>query len=249
MMELALYRLSIPFAIVTGCIAGLLAAMSWKILRESPFGTALQLLAAVMSMATIYHGGLLVLGSETLLLRSLLLFGYVLVPVAVYTAVAETRGEIRIRDALKHETVFLATVLGLFLYAVGGSVSEFLFPPALHWVHGFAALFAIGGLYCPVRDDLQNEPWTELPLDDAAAGRHHPSWMLPVDDAVLDVLYDSGLVLTPAVVAYNIGYNRDEVNRRLTKLASEGLVERVERGKYRLTRRGERYIEGADAPP
>lgn len=243
-MHVALYRLSIPFAIVTGCIAGLLAIVSWRLLRDSPFGTALQLLSVAMGVVTVYHGGLLVVGSETLVLQTMLILGYGLVPVALYTALSESRGGDWSTEAFKQQTVLLTTVLALLLYIVGGPVSELFFPSVLHWVHGIAALVVIGGLATPVRDDLQRGPWTELLFDDAVDGRHQREWMLPIDDAILDVLYSSGLVLTPAVVAYNIDYHRDEVNRRLSKLASEGFVERVERGKYRITAQGEQYIEG-----
>jgi Mn-dependent DtxR family transcriptional regulator len=52
------------------------------------------------------------------------------------------------------------------------------------------------------------------------------------------------LVLTPAIIAYNIDYSRGEVNRRLAELETHGLAEKVERGKYRLTDQGEQYIEG-----
>lgn len=246
-MDVALYRLSVPFAILTGSIAGLLALVSWRLRRDSPFGTALQLLAVAMGVETAYHGGLLVSGSETLVLRSLLVLGYSLVPVALYAAISESKGRDWPTETFERPTVLLATVLGVLLYAIGGPVSELMYPSALHWVHGVAALAVIGGLYGPVRADLQREPWTQLLFDDPAEGRHRPEWMKPVDDAILDVLDASGLVLTPAVVAYNIDYHRDEVNRRLSRLSSEGFVERVERGKYRITSRGEQYVEG-DAP-
>lgn len=247
MMDVALYRASIPFALVTGTGAGLFAVLSWEVLRESPFGTPLKLLALVMSMATVYHGGLLVTGTETIALQSLLILGYVLVSIALVVAVAKLSGNGWESTAVRHRSVFLATVLGLLLYAIGGPLSEVFFPPMLHWVHGFAALFAIAGLYSPVHDDLRNRPWTELLLEDASDGRSHADWMVPMDDSILDILYSSGLTLTPAVIAYNIDRSREEVNRRLSKLESAGLVERVERGKYRLADPGERFVEG-DVP-
>lgn len=239
-----LYKVSIPFALVAGTGAGLLAALSWEMLRDSPFGTPLKLLALVMSIATVYHGGLLVVGSETLVLQSLLVLGYVLVSIALFAAVSELRGESWREKADRHQTVFLAAILGLLLYAVGGPLSEVFFPPMLHWIHGVASLFAIAGLYSLVHNDLRNGPWNELLLEDARDGRHHAEWMVPMDEAILDVLYTSELILTPAIIAYNTGHSREEVNRRLTKLASATLVERVERGKYRLTSRGESFLKG-----
>lgn len=243
-MDVPLYRLSIPFAIVTGTGAGVLAALSWDVLRGSPVETPLKLLVVVMAAGTIYHMGLLVVGAETLGLQVLLGLGYLLVVVALFIAGRRLRGAVRQPGAVRHRTVFGATVGGLAVYAVGGPLSEVFFPATLHWVHGFAALLAVAGLYSTVHDDLRHEPWTELLFADAASARHHDEWMVPMDDDVLEVLYGSALVLTPAVIAYNTGYCREEVNRRLRHLESNEFVERVERGKYRLSTRGERFVEG-----
>lgn len=243
MLDVALYRLSIPFAIVTGTGAGILAVLSWEVLRDSPFGTPLKLLVLVMVIVTAYHGGLVVSGSETLVLQSLLILGYILVLIALFTAVSELGGELWANRTFKHQSVFLATIAGLLLYGVGGPISELFFPPVLHWVHGVAGLFAIAGLYSPVHDDLNKSPWEQLLLDESTDGRRHAEWMVPMDDGILDVLYSSSLVLSPVIIAYNTEYSREEVNRRLTKLEANGFVERVERGKYRLAARGERYVE------
>lgn len=244
MMDVILYRMSIPFAIVTGTGAGILAVLSWTVLRDSPFGTTLKLVALVMSVVTAYHGGLLVVGSETLLLQSLLVLGYVLVLVALVAVVSELPDGAWNTQDFRHQYVFPALVLGAVLYAVGGPLSELFYPRALHWVHGIASLFAIAGMYSPVQDDLQNGPWNDLLLSDAVKGRQNATWMVPLDDEILEVLYSTGLVLTPAVIAYNLEYSREEVNRRLTRLESEGMVERVQRGKYQLSERGERYVDG-----
>lgn len=243
MMDVTLYRLSIPFAIVTGCVAGLFAVQSWEILRESPFGLPLKILAVVMAITTVYHGGLLVFGPETLVLQVLLILGYILILIAFLDVVQELRDDVWDNGMFRHRNMFFATVIGLLLYAVVGPFSEIFFPQVLHWIHGFAALFAIMGLYNPVHDDFQMNPWNELLLHNAADGRQPHDWMMPIDDAILGLLYSSELILTPAVIAYNINYSRDEVNRRLTRLEKEGLVKRVERGKYTLSDRGESYIE------
>lgn len=67
---------------------------------------------------------------------------------------------------------------------------------------------------------------------------------LPTDDYILEVL-DSGLGLTPAVIAWNIDKGRTTVQKRLTPLASAGLIERVdEKGYYKLTDDGRAYLEG-----
>jgi DNA-binding IclR family transcriptional regulator len=65
-----------------------------------------------------------------------------------------------------------------------------------------------------------------------------------MDDRVLELFHTSDLVLTPAIIAYNIDYSRGEVNRRLAELETHGFVEKVERGKYRLTEQGEQYLQG-----
>lgn len=239
MMDVAIFRLSIPFALVTACLAGLLAVLAWNILQDSPFGTTLGLLAMVMSIATVYHGGLLVVGSETMELQLLLVLAYVLILLALFAALSELNGDSWQGSMFNQQHVLLATVFGLGLYAGGSLLSEVYFPSVLHWVHGVAGLFAIGGLYSPVHSNLQSGPTDDLLVGDARGVRLDAEWMRPIDDAILDVLHASGLVLTPAVIAYNIGYSRDEVNRRLTKLETEELVERVDRGKYRLRRHGE----------
>lgn len=241
MLDVALYRLSIPFAIVTGCVAGLLAVLTWETLRDSPFGLSLKLLAVVMSIATVYHAGLLVFGSETAGLQLLLVLGYVLIVVALFTAISGFNVEVRSADTLRHKHVLGVTVLGILLYAIGGPLSEVFVPELLHWVHGTAALFAMAGLYTTIHDDLRSDSWDELLLTDGKVVGRPAEWLMPIDEAILDLLESSGLVLTPAVIAYNIGYSRDEVNRRLTKLETEGMVERVERGKYRITEDGETY--------
>lgn len=242
-MDVTLYRLSIPFAIATGCAAGVLAVLTWEVLRDSPFGLGLKLFATVMSLATIYHGGLLVTGSETLLLQTLLIVVYVLTLVALLTVLLEFKRQVGGYGTVKHQYVLVASVLGILTYSVGGPISEIYFPAILHWVHGFAALSVIGGLYVPVHDNLQTRPWGERILRDVKEHRESAEWMMPIDGAILEILSSSGLILTPAVVAFNIDYSRDEVNRRLRKLEEEGLVEREERGKYQLTDRGERYLQ------
>lgn len=71
MTESLLRALGVPFAVVTGTGAGILALLSWEIFRESPFGTVVALLTVIMSVTTIYHVVLLAVGSETFLLRVL----------------------------------------------------------------------------------------------------------------------------------------------------------------------------------
>ncbi len=137
------------------------------------------------------------------------------------------------------------TVLGLVLFVVGGPAAEVLVPGLVHWLHGVAALLVVLGLYSPVRNDLRTEEWARLLVNDPARIRQPADWMRPMDDTILELFHSSELVLTPAVIALNIDRSRGEVNRRLNELETNGLVERVDRGKYRMTELGEAYLRGS----
>jgi predicted transcriptional regulator len=65
-----------------------------------------------------------------------------------------------------------------------------------------------------------------------------------MDDRILEALSYSRLVLSPTIIAENIGKSRPQVNDRLGVLCSAGLVERLKRGRYRITGRGMAYVEG-----
>lgn len=246
-MDVTLFRLSIAFTLVAATGAGVLAVLSWEVLRDSPFGTTRKLLAGVMSAVTLYHAGLFVAGSETPVLEALRVLGYALVAVAIAAAISELRGREWRATTFEHRFVFPTAIGGLLVYALGGPLSEVLYPAMLHWVHGIGALCAIAGLYGPVHDRQVDGP--DDRRSDDVDDPDHPAWLVPMDDAILEVLSTSALVLTPAVVAYNLDRSREAVNRRLRTLESEGFVERPERGKYRLAERGRRYLAGAfDVP-
>ena len=55
MPEPTLYEVSLVFALVTGTCAGVLALLTWRILRESLFGTAVLVLSAVLVLFGMYH--------------------------------------------------------------------------------------------------------------------------------------------------------------------------------------------------
>ena len=74
--------------------------------------------------------------------------------------------------------------------------------------------------------------------------RKRGEWMKPTDDQILEILGDSGLVLTPTVIAFNAGFGRSHVNRRLSEFVEKGLVRRIERGKYEITNDGLGYLSG-----
>ena len=67
---------------------------------------------------------------------------------------------------------------------------------------------------------------------------------LPIDDRILESLDSSDMILSPSVIAINIDKSRDEVNRRLSTLTKNGLVNRVQRGYYEITDLGQDYLEG-----
>lgn len=74
--------------------------------------------------------------------------------------------------------------------------------------------------------------------------RRPGEWMqMPTDDRILEAL-DSGLKLTPAMIAENIGRSREQVQRRLSELQGRGLVERPKRGYYLITDEGRAYLTG-----
>jgi len=133
---------------------------------------------------------------------------------------------------------------GFFVFSIGGPLADLFVPNWSHAVHGLAALLVVFALYNPVHNDLRKDEWARLVLQDPAWIRHPAEWMTPMDDQILKLFQSSDLVLSPAIIAYNIGFSRGEVNRRLTELQGHGFVEKVERGKYRLSTQGQQYIEG-----
>lgn len=142
-----------------------------------------------------------------------------------------------------HRFLFV-TIAGLLLFLVGGPITELLAPGLVHWVHGLASLLVILGLYDPVKHDVRHDAWTDVLLREPGQVRKPAEWMLPIDDAILGLFHSTNLVLTPSIIAYNIDYSRDEVNRRLVELEKRGFVTKVERGKYRITALGRQYLDG-----
>lgn len=149
------------------------------------------------------------------------------------------------RLVIGYRRFLVVMTFGLLLFAVGGPLAHFLFPPFEHVVHGLAALFVIFGLYDPLHNDLRKDEWAALLLEDPSVMRYPAGWMVPLDDRILELFHSTDLVLTPAIIAYNLDYSREEVNRRLSEMERHGLVERVERGKYRLSDMGGAYLRGA----
>lgn len=68
--------------------------------------------------------------------------------------------------------------------------------------------------------------------------------MNQTDDRILELLEESDLILSPAVIAVNLDYSRNWVSRRLSKLADAELVERRDGAYYRITEKGRDYLVG-----
>jgi len=64
-----------------------------------------------------------------------------------------------------------------------------------------------------------------------------PDWITDLDREICGLL-NTGLVLTPAVIAKNLDRPRSSVSRRLNTLEAGGIIEKVERGHYHLTEEG-----------
>lgn len=75
--------------------------------------------------------------------------------------------------------------------------------------------------------------------------RPRVDWMNQTDDRILDLLQESGLELSPAVIAKNLDYSRSWISRRLSKLSDAGLVRVDEGSYYSITDRGSAYLNGA----
>ncbi|NIC01076.1 winged helix-turn-helix domain-containing protein [Halobacterium sp. R2-5] len=74
--------------------------------------------------------------------------------------------------------------------------------------------------------------------------RPRVEWMTRADDYILEFFEETEIVATPHVVAANIDYSRQYVNRRIRKLADHDLVENTDDGLYRITDRGRGYLTG-----
>ncbi|WP_435120035.1 winged-helix domain-containing protein [Halolamina sp. C58] len=144
----------------------------------------------------------------------------------------------------RHQRFVVPLLSGIFLYVTVSPVINFVTPHLTHLVHIFAGLLVIWGLYSPLHNDLRTNQWSALLFRDPASARHPKEWMRPMDDEILQVFHSTQLILSPSIIARNIQRNRDEVNRRLRTLEDHGFVSRVDRGQYRLTQYGERYLYG-----
>lgn len=68
--------------------------------------------------------------------------------------------------------------------------------------------------------------------------------MTQADDRILETLQDSGLRLSPRILAANIDYSRHYIARRLAKLEEGELVIKIDEGLYEITDKGVEYLSG-----
>ncbi len=64
-----------------------------------------------------------------------------------------------------------------------------------------------------------------------------PDWITDLDREIC-ILLGHGLIFTPSLIAKNLDRPRSSVSRRLNTLEAGGIVEKVERGHYKLTDEG-----------
>lgn len=69
-----------------------------------------------------------------------------------------------------------------------------------------------------------------------------PDWLTDTDKDILKVLWTK-LILSPSIIAENTDRSRVSVSRRLDTLQAGGLVDKVDRGKYKISDKGIEAIE------
>ncbi|MFB6124709.1 MAG: winged-helix domain-containing protein [Halanaeroarchaeum sp.] len=166
-----------------------------------------------------------------------------MVPLGVYTAVlgaTESAGTLytaaRNRALLERHVGLAIAVGGLLTMVLIETFVEFLPPVFVHTAHAFAA----GAIALGLGHLLVKGTTGDWALDLYGRFGHRPDWMTGMDDDILAYLDASDSVLSPGIVAYNLEYSREAVNRHLRTLEEHDLVDRVDRGKYRLAERARR---------
>lgn len=69
-------------------------------------------------------------------------------------------------------------------------------------------------------------------------------WMNRTDVAILEILEDSNLTLSPRILAEELDKDRQYVQKRCRLLMEAALVRKEARGLYRITDLGIRYVTG-----
>lgn len=65
-----------------------------------------------------------------------------------------------------------------------------------------------------------------------------PEWITDLDREILALLGNSMIIMTPSVIGKNLDRSRSSVSHRLTTLEAGGMIEKVERGHYKISNEG-----------
>lgn len=90
----------------------------------------------------------------------------------------------------------------------------------------------------PPEPDIPPEYQADVELEDDWEEQDPPDWITNVDREILALLGNSVLIMTPSIIAKNIDRSRSSVSRRLGTLEAGGMVEKVDRGHYQITKKG-----------
>lgn len=85
--------------------------------------------------------------------------------------------------------------------------------------------------------------------EDEDTMREFADWMNPIDERILEYLRDEG-VGTPNKIADHLSKHNNYIGERCRKMLDHGLVERVDRGVYIISNKGEDWLDekiGSDA--
>lgn len=239
MVGTAIQSMSIPFAVATGSGASLSALLFWRVFRYSPLGRIIGAIALTMGGVTVYHSALIV-APESASLTAVSAIKYIaLLGVLGLLVKLQLRSSVPLRE---YDYYLLIAVAGTGIFVGGGIVAEIAAPTIAHWIHGIGALLIVVGLYRLPAVTSHSASWFDVLVRNPRRVRRQDDWMSPADDLILEVCAGANLVLTPSIIAYNIEYSREEINRRLSELERHSLVERVDRGKYRITDNGRQYL-------
>lgn len=72
------------------------------------------------------------------------------------------------------------------------------------------------------------------------------SELSPIERDILLFFEQHDIILNPASLAANIGYDRNYTARQCNELARHGLLEKMDGPKYQLTEDGRMFVESLD---
>ncbi|MFB6165487.1 MAG: ArsR family transcriptional regulator [Haloarculaceae archaeon] len=174
----------------------------------------------------------------------MMLFGAYDVVMTVASAIGLSYLLIAELDHPDYRWPILVTTFGVLAFAVTVPLTDILLPSTEHAVHALVLSIIVVGLAGFVDASHHSTDWAHLLTSEPGEVRRSEAWMTPLDHRILGLFHSTNLVLTPAIIAYNLEYSRESVNRRLSELVDEGYVDRIDRGKYQLSANGAQYLRG-----